>query len=335
MSSSSMAANPVLRSYWHPVLRATDLGDEPVARTLLTQRIVLFRGADGQPVAAADRCPHREAPLSAGRVTDGCLQCAYHGWTFAADGRCVRVPSNVPNVPAPPKAHLRPMHCVERYGLVWVCPGEPAAGIPEVPHDDDPAYRRINVEVQEWHTSTLRMVDNFLDIAHFPWVHTGTFGSATEQVVPSFELMDMGDFHGYAYEVEVANTSDAARRSAGATAATLTRSMTSGFSLPFTCLSTIRYETGLDNILLLLSTPIDDVTSYFTFVSWRNDDFSVPAEEVIRFDRAVGEEDRKMLEQLDGPFPLERGALCDVRADRTGVEWRRRLVALLDGSDPQ
>lgn len=328
---TSVSEHPVLRSYWHPVLRATDLADEPVARTLLTEGIVLYRGADGRPVAAPDRCTHREAPLSAGRMLDGCLQCPYHGWTFGADGRCVRVPSNEPNVPVPPKAHLRTLHCVERYGLVWVCPGEPAAGIPDIPQESDPAFRRINVEVQTWHTSALRMVDNFLDISHFPWVHVATFGSATEQVVPSFELTDIGDFHGYEYEVEVANTNEAGRRSAGATAATLTRQMTTGFSLPFTCRSTIRYETGLEHILLLCSTPIDDVTSYFTFVVWRNDDFSVPAEEVIRFDRAIGEEDRKMLEKLDGPFPLERGVLCDVRADRTGVEWRRRLVALLDG----
>lgn len=331
MTTSSVAANPVLRSFWHPVLRATDLADEPVARTLLTEPIVLYRGADGRPVAAPDRCPHRQAPLSAGRVEDGCLHCPYHGWTFDGDGACVRVPSNPPDVPVPPKAHLRTMHCVERYGLVWVCPGEPAAGIPSVPQDDDAAYRRINVEVQLWRTSALRMVDNFLDIAHFPWVHVATFGSATDQEVPRFELTDLGDFHGYAYEVEVANTSEAGRRAAGTGTATLTRSMTSGFALPFTCRSTIRYESGLEHVILLLSTPVDDVSAYFGFVVWRNDDFSVPAEEVIRFDRAIGEEDRKMLERLSGPFPLERGALCDVRADRTGVEWRRRLTALLDG----
>ena len=330
MSTASTAANPALRSYWHPVLRATDLGDQPVARTLLTERLALYRAGDGRPVAVPDRCPHREAPLSKGHMLDGCLQCPYHGWTFDGDGRCVLVPSNAPDVPAPPKAHLRPLHCVERYGLIWVCPGEPAAGIPDIPQEDDATFRRINVEVQTWHTSALRMVDNFLDISHFPWVHVGTFGSATERQVPTFELQDIGDFHGYAYEVEVANTNTEGQRVSGSTATTLTREMTSGFSLPFTCRSTIRYESGLEHILLLCSTPVDDETAYFTFVVWRNDDFSVPAEEVIRFDRAIGEEDRKMLERLDGPFPLERGALCDVRADRTGVEWRRRLVALLD-----
>src|SRR3712207_9324341 len=90
----------------------------------------------------------------------------------------------------------------------------------------------------------------------------------------------------------------------------------------FTVRSTIRYETGLEHILLLLSTPVDDENAYFTFVVWRNDDFSVPAEEVIRFDRAIGEEDRVMLERLSGPFPLERGALCDVQIGRASCRER-------------
>ena len=82
--------------------------------------------------------------------------------------------------------------------------------------------------------------------------------------------------------------------------------MSSGFNLPFTVRSTIRYDSGLEHILLLLSTPIDDVTSYFTFVVWRNDDFSISAEEIIRFDLAIGAEDKRMLEQLDGVLPLDQ-----------------------------
>ena len=81
--------------------------------------------------------------------------------------------------------------------------------------------------------------------------------------------------------------------------------MTTGFALPFTVRSTIHYETGLDHVILLCTTPIDDGHSYFTFVVWRNDDHTVPAEEVIAFDRAIGAEDRRMLERLPGVLPLE------------------------------
>ena len=105
--------------------------------------------------------------------------------------------------------------------------------------------------------------------------------------------------------------------------------MTTGFNLPFLTRSTIRYETGLEHILLLCTTPIDDVTSYFTFVVWRNDDFSVPAEEVVAFDRAIGAEDKVMLERVPGVLPLDLTATVSVQADKPSVEWRRRFAELL------
>ena len=80
--------------------------------------------------------------------------------------------------------------------------------------------------------------------------------------------------------------------------------------------STIHYGNGLQHVLLLLSTPIDDVTSLFTFVVWRNDDFKVSAEEVIRFDLAIGAEDKRMLEKVPGVLPLDQTTLVSVQADR-------------------
>ena len=85
------------------------------------------------------------------------------------------LPSANEGVPVPPKAHPSTQHVAERYGLVWMCPGEPAAGIPEIPQDTDSAYRRLNVDVELWRASATRLTDNFVDISHFPFVHTGTF----------------------------------------------------------------------------------------------------------------------------------------------------------------
>ncbi|MEO8692630.1 MAG: aromatic ring-hydroxylating dioxygenase subunit alpha [Acidimicrobiales bacterium] len=327
--SDSFASNPVLRRYWYPVALADEIGADPVAAELLRERLVLWRDDDGVLGTAYDRCPHRESPLSLGRVVEGCLQCPYHGWMFAADGACVRVPSSSPDLPVPPKAHLATVHVTERYGLVWVCLDEPVAPIPEVGQEDDPAFRRINNPVERWHTSATRMTDNFMDIAHFPWVHIGTFGRAQDTLVSKIELQALDDaFYGYRYEVEV-NNPGAARVTSGQATETLTRTMSTGFNLPFLARSTIRYESGLEHILLLCTTPIDDITSYFTFVVWRNDDFSVPAEEVVAFDRAIGAEDKVMLERVPGVLPLDLTATVSVQSDRPSVEWRRRLIELL------
>ena len=329
--NSILCSNDALVNAWHPVARSVEVAAQPMAVTLLARRVVLWRSPSGAVVAAPDRCPHREAPLSAGSVHDGCLTCPYHGWTFGDDGRCILVPSASEGVPPPPRAHLNTYDCEERYGLVWVCVGTPAAPIPTIAQEDDPRFRRINTPVEVWNVSATRMVDNFLDITHFPFVHVGTFGRSQDTQVPRFELQPLDDeFYGYRYEV-LANNSTGTLVS-GDTAPVVHRSMSSAFNLPFIVRSTIAYDSGLEHILLLLSTPIDDVTSYFTFVVWRNDDFSVSAEEIIRFDLAIGAEDKRMLEQLDGVLPLDQTSLVSVQADKCSVEWRRQLAELMKSS---
>jgi len=325
---TSFATNPALRRYWHVVARSSAVAADPVAVRLLGEDLVVWRAAGGGIGALRDRCPHRESPLSAGKVKAGCVECPYHGWQFDQSGTCVLVPSSGVGAPVPPKAHVAPVHATERYGLVWLCLDEPVAGVPEISQDGDAAFRRINFDVDVWHTAATRMVDNFLDITHFPYVHAASFGSAAQPEVPHFELGDLGDWYGYRYSVTAANPNVAAAASGQATA-TVQRFMSSGFALPFAVRSTIEYETGLEHILLLLSTPRDDETSYFTFVVWRNDDFSVPAEDVTRLDRMIEAEDKRMLERVRGTLPLDSTALVSVQADKASVEWRRQLRALL------
>ena len=323
-NANMLCSNQALRNAWYAVARSVDVAGAPLAVTLLATKVVLYRSASGGVVAAPDRCPHREAPLSAGTVTNGCLACPYHGWTFANDGKCTEIPSSDSSA-ITPRAHLMTFAVAERYGLVWVCLGEPAGDLPFVSEDTDARFRRLNTPVEVWQTSATRTADNFLDITHFPFVHQGTFGRAQDTKVPKLELTDLDSgWFGYAYEVTANNSLGAT--ASGQTTSVVERSMSSGFHLPFDVRSTIRYETGLEHILLLLSTPIDDVTMYFTFVVWRNDDFATPADEILRFDLAIGAEDKMMLERLDGVLPLDQTSLVSVQADRCGVEWRRRLV---------
>jgi len=321
--------NPALADSWHAVARSGDVAPGPLSVRVLGRPYVLWRDPEGVVTASADRCPHREAPLSAGTVIDGCLQCCYHGWQFGAGGRCVLVPSAQPGVPVPPRAHLAPVGATERYGLVWICPGVPREDIPKIVQEDDPSFRRLNPDVQVWQASATRMVDNFLDITHFPFVHAGTIGGdrrggskarvgATRRQLLRLRLR--GDRQ---------QSRDRRATSGVQGAEAVARRMSSGFALPFACRSTIAYETGLEHILLLLSTPIDDVTSYFVFVVWRNDDFSVPSDEVLRFDLAIGAEDKLMLERLDGVLPIDLAGTVSVQSDKPSVEWRRRFAALL------
>ena len=323
--------SPAIRSAWHPVAESTDVDAGPFGFRLLGDDLVVWRAGSGELIVAHDRCPHREAPLSIGTIDDGRLVCAYHGWTFGEGGRCVLVPSSGEEATVPPAAHLATQWVVERYGLIWVSIEEPTTEVPVIAHEDDPAFRRINSGLQAWQVSAPRMVDNFCDISHFPWVHVGTFGGGQTPRVPRIELGELDNgWYGYAYEVD-ANNPDLATATTGTDDAVVHRRMSTGFHLPLNVRSTIEYETGLQHILLLCSTPVDDENSLFTFVVWRNDDHSADPEETIAFDRAIGAEDKHMLEQVSGTMPLGRTDMVSVQSDRCSVEWRRRFADMVAG----
>ena len=71
-----------------------------------------------------DRCSHRLAPLSEGRVTKGCLECPYHGWSFDGAGKCVRVPQQEEGTAFNARrAAVMVLPCVERQGIIWAWAG--------------------------------------------------------------------------------------------------------------------------------------------------------------------------------------------------------------------
>jgi len=260
-------------------------------------------------------------------VKDGILACPYHGWSFGAEGKCLLIPSADSKFPIPANADLQSVSATTRYGLVWVCLGEDPPQIPNIVQDDDPSFRRINNPVEVWKSSATRMADNFMDIAHFPWVHAGTFGDDQPTFVPDIEMEQLDDdFYGYGYEVV---TDD--RPESGFTGERITRKMTTGFNLPFITRSTIIYPGGLDHILVLVNTPVDDLHTIFTFLVWRNDDFSISAEDLMSFDRKIGLEDKTMLESIPGVLPLSPQALAHTQSDKPSVAWRQHFVRLLEG----
>ena len=91
---------------WHAVATSPELHDGPLGVEVDGTAWVVAR-LDDEVVAFEDRCPHRLAPLSAGRVEGGRLRCPYHGWEFDRHGRCTLIPSNGPGAPIPARAQLR------------------------------------------------------------------------------------------------------------------------------------------------------------------------------------------------------------------------------------
>ena len=178
------------RNLWHPVASAASLGEAPMAVRLLDQALVLWRGDTGAAHAFVDRCPHRGSRLSLGCVRHGELECPYHGWRFDGSGRAVAVPA-LPGF-APPEAHRVGAHAVqERYGLLWVRLDAPAtndAGPPEFVAEQDARLRKVNCGPYDVATSAPRIVENFLDMAHFAFVHEGWLGDRAHVAVDDHRI---------------------------------------------------------------------------------------------------------------------------------------------------
>ncbi|MEP1124284.1 MAG: aromatic ring-hydroxylating dioxygenase subunit alpha [Ilumatobacter sp.] len=331
---------PALRSYFHPVARCTDVADDPVRVELFATGVVLWRPTPDGPISAAvDECPHRAARLSQGWLSepdsDGirCVVCPYHGWEYAADGACTKIPQNPPDLPIPSRAHLDPVHCEEHYGLVWLALDEPCAPVPDLPAASDPDFELRIEFVEEWDASAPRIVDNSLDIAHVAWVHRGTIGDPGQSELSPFTV-ERHD-HGLTFHLQYhTRLDDVQRRNLGIDDEFATRDTWVDLIQPLVFAARLCYPNGVEHVLFKGATPIDDHRSVFWQLSARNDR---PDEErwatIIGMDRAVTNEDRPILEGIRSDFPVTVSDEIHTRSDRMTVEYRRLFGELAGRSD--
>ena len=166
-----------LRNYWYCAAWPEEIGDTPLSRTILSEPIVFYRTGDGTPVAFEDRCCHRSAPLSLGRVDGDNLQCGYHGLVYDRNGKCVAIPGQKT---IPPDARVRTYPVVDRWMFSWIWMGAPeladAAKIPEVRYNTDPDWAFVGGYLK-FQCNYQLLVDNLLDLTHETFIHAKTIGN--------------------------------------------------------------------------------------------------------------------------------------------------------------
>jgi phenylpropionate dioxygenase-like ring-hydroxylating dioxygenase large terminal subunit len=115
-----------LRNYWYPVLQSEQLAaGKPVGFNVLGECLVAWRDNNGRPQVVRDKCPHRAAKLSAGRVLDGALQCAWHGLRFDGEGHCILIPWESDDSRLLREISVKSCPAAELGGYVWAYIGEP------------------------------------------------------------------------------------------------------------------------------------------------------------------------------------------------------------------
>jgi vanillate O-demethylase monooxygenase subunit len=178
----------LVRNAWYIAAEPLELNAGLVSRTILGERLVIFRTAGGALRAFQDRCPHRFTPLSLGKVVGENLRCAYHGAEFGADGRCARVPgqSAVPGAVA-----VRSYPVLQRHGYIWVWLGERDRASDEstIPSGfsigEDPNWTGSYGRFESLQADYRLINDNLFDITHAEFVHPESFGGPEVHVYRS------------------------------------------------------------------------------------------------------------------------------------------------------
>jgi phenylpropionate dioxygenase-like ring-hydroxylating dioxygenase large terminal subunit len=309
----------------------------PMPVRLLNEEWVLVRLPRGDATALAafsDRCPHRLAPLSAGWVDGETLRCGYHGWFFAADGTCTEIPSLGAGEHMPPRAvATRPAALAERNGMVFLAPSEPITDLLDVPEADDPAFTHGALEPIRARVGAGLMIDNFLDMAHFPFVHLATIGT------PEAETFEFAvDRDGFGMRVHARHPfphREDPGVAEGIRPLIQTRALEYRYRAPFSiCLRIDYVETGGTNVLDFYVQPEDD-DSCLIYTSVHRDDLEGDPhgmDEAVAFERKIIDEDLALQERyVDRRLPLDLTAEVHVKADRMTIELRRILADLIQG----
>jgi phenylpropionate dioxygenase-like ring-hydroxylating dioxygenase large terminal subunit len=182
--------------YWYVIAESRELTPRDVlARRVLDRCLACFRGADGMPAVLDDRCLHRNAPLSMGRVEAGELACAYHGWRYDGRGRVTAIPSmDVRDIGL---RCSRPYPVVEREGYVYARLRHDApAGIAPfpMPHHGEPGWGHVRLQ-SRFANNVDNCVENFIDIPHTAFVHRGIFRSTRGERIAARVVREGGKVH--------------------------------------------------------------------------------------------------------------------------------------------
>jgi nitrite reductase/ring-hydroxylating ferredoxin subunit len=184
---------PWLENAWYVVDQASGVTSKPKAYEFLGHPIVVYRTEQGSVAALVDRCPHRNVPLSLGKVRSDGIECAYHGWRFAADGKCVAIPALCERIP--PLARVDSFATCEQDGWVWVygTPGVAPESKPfRFPHMGDARYSHITY-AKLMNAPMIDVAENALDVPHTSFLHKGLFRNGKKRKRVEVEVRELED----------------------------------------------------------------------------------------------------------------------------------------------
>lgn len=322
---SATLRDPVLLDDWHPVAIAATLATGAIVPAqLLDTPLALWRDSSGTAHAWEDRCPHRGTQLSMGRVQDDGVRCAYHGWTFGGTGRCRHIPALPALGEANLKAQVATYAVQERHGLLWVCLGTPAGDVAAFPECADDALRKVWCGPYDVQSSGPRIIENFLDMAHFAFVHEGILGAQDQAAIADYTVETFDDA---AYGQGIWARQCRAWQPQASKAAAAGSEVEYSYRVvrPLTAVLTKQAGGAKREAISLHLQPLTETTTRVWIILALND-FSSSDEALRQFQDTIFLQDQPILEsQRPQRLPLIAGAEVSVVCDRMSLAYRSYL----------
>lgn len=164
-----------LRNAWYILAQSKTIKSALVKKEIMGIPLVTWRTNEGKLCVLEDRCTHRNAPLSEGKILNNCVVCPYHGWEFDSDGHCVNVPSEGGSCSAKLNYKVRNYPLQEKYGYAWIWMGQEKplnqSLIPMNP-ESGKGWSHFQLET-EFDSNVSDLVENFMDVPHTAHIHKG------------------------------------------------------------------------------------------------------------------------------------------------------------------
>lgn len=324
----------VLSQHWYPIAFSRDIKEQPISVHLLDQPLVIWRTEAGLSVAN-DLCLHRGVPLSMGSVENDQIICKYHGFHYNSQGKCTLIPAN-PQAKIPAKLCLTTYPVKEAFGLIWTCLAPPTerhaetlkslASLPDFSEWNDPNYQQILPDAVDINAAAGRQMEGFLDVAHFAWVHTQTFGDRNNPEVPQYEVQPTDRGLMVDYLSSVSNFPKGLEDRAPSDF--LWRRVFEVF-LPFCARLTVHFPGDSRLCILNVASPVSARKTRLFCPICRNFDQDQPLEPVYEFNAQVFSEDKAVVEaQCPEDLPLDLRVESHIQADQTSIAYRKALAKL-------
>ncbi len=316
----------VLAPFWYPVAFSHEVTNAPFEATLLDERVVVYRIADGTLAAAKDICCHRGVPLSLGHVDGDEIVCKYHGLRYDTAGTCTSIPAH-PSGAISPRLRLKMFPVAECYGLIWVrLADDGPLSLPEFAEWDDPDYLQVLPDSVPIEAAAGRQIEGFLDVSHFAFVHADSFGEPQNAVVPDYPITKtergfVADYvsivSNYAHEQKHLNPPGFLWR------------RRFEVSYPFTAKLTVFFPNDGQLHILNAASPVSARKTKLFVPICRNFDKDAPLQATLDFNHQVFAEDIAIVErQWPEDLPIDLHAEAHFPADRSSITYRRGLGAL-------